>query len=78
MEKEIVGMRSYDFRDQRGQDVQGYTLYLQWKDENVAGVACESISISLAKLGGYDPALGDVVRVGYNRYGKVDFVLPVA
>ena len=77
MLKEIVGMRPYDFKDSKtGEQIQGYNIYLQWAEDGVAGVCCESVSVSMKKLDGYDPALGDEVRVGYNRYGKVDFIIP--
>lgn len=77
MLKEIVGMRPYDFKDSKtGEQIQGYNIYLQWAEDGVAGVCCEAVSVAMKKLDGYDPALGDEVRVGYNRYGKVDFIIP--
>ena len=78
MTKEIVGLRRYSFTDQKtGEVVEGYSIYLQWEDQQVSGVACEQISISVKKLDGYVPALGDIVRVGYNRYNRPDFVIQV-
>lgn len=78
MTKEIVGLKRYSFTDQKtGQVVAGYSIYLQWEDKQVSGVACEQISISDKKLDGYVPALGDIVRVGYNRYNRADFVIQV-
>lgn len=77
MLKEIVGMRPYDFKDSKtGEQIQGYNIYLQWAEDGVAGMCCEAVSVTMKKLDGYDPALGDGVRVGYNRYGKVDFIIP--
>lgn len=77
MLKEIVGMRPYDFKDSKtGEQIQGYNIYLQWVEDGVAGVCCEAVSVTMKKLDGYDPALGDEVRVGYNRYGKVGFIIP--
>ena len=71
-------MRPYEFEDQKTKEViSGYSLYLQWEEEGTAGICCESASVSLKKLEGYDPALGDDVRIGYNKYGKVDFIIPV-
>lgn len=77
MPKEIVGIRPYNFKDRETGDlVEGYSIYLQWVEDGVAGVRCEAVSISMKKLDGYDPALGDEVRVGYNKYGKADFIIP--
>ena len=74
--KEIIGIRAYSFADQKtGELIEGYTLYLSWIDSNVEGVACEAVSITKDRLEGYTPALGDKVKVGYNRWGKADFVV---
>lgn len=77
MVKEIVGLRPYDFKDEKsGDTISGYSVYLQWEEEEVAGIACEKLSVSMSKLQDYDPALGDRVLIGYNKYGKCDFIVP--
>lgn len=74
--KEIVGIRPYSFADQRtGELVEGCSVFLQWKDDEVDGVCCEAVSLSRKKLDGYEPHLGDLVKVGYNRYNKADFMV---
>ena len=78
MAKEIVGKRSYSFEGKDGNEVVGCNLYLQWEDDEVEGFATESVSVSDKKLDGYVPEVGDHVRVGYNKYGKCDFVIPCA
>lgn len=76
--KEIVGMRPYSFNDSKtGELIEGYTLFLQWTEDKVNGICCEQCSVKADRLAGYVPQLGDKVRVGYNRFGKVDFVVPV-
>lgn len=76
--KEIVGMRPYSFADKEtGELIEGYTLFLQWTEDKVNGICCEQCSVKKDRLDGYVPALGDVIRVGYNQYKKVDFVVPV-
>lgn len=74
--KEIVGIRPYSFADQKtGELVEGCNLFLQWKDDNTEGVCCEAVSLSRRKLDGYVPRLGDLVKVGFNRYNKADFII---
>lgn len=76
--KEIVGLRRYSFTDQRtGEAVEGYVVHLQYKDDKTEGICCECHSISVFKLDGYIPQIGDCVRIGMNRYGKVDFIVKV-
>ena len=78
MPKEIVGLRRYSFKDkQTGERVEGYTVYLQWYEDQTEGVCCESVSLKDNKLDGFIPTLGAEVRVGMNKYGKVDFLVPV-
>ncbi len=74
--KEVVGYRPYSFEDRKtGELIEGCNIFLQWKDDDTLGVCCEAISLSRKKLDGYEPQLGDVVKVGYNRYNKADFVI---
>lgn len=76
--KEVVGIRPYSFSDSKtGELIEGYTLFLQWTEDKVNGICCEQCSAKADRLDGYVPQLGDKVRVGYNRFGKVDFVVPV-
>lgn len=76
--KEIVGIRGYAFEDRRtGELIEGYTVHLQYQQGDTQGVCCEQHSISRAKLEGYEPKIGDLVRVGLNKYGKADFMVKV-
>ena len=76
--KEIVGIRGYAFEDRRtGELIEGYTVHLQYQQDDTQGVCCEQHSISRAKLEGYEPKIGDFVRVGLNKYGKADFMVKV-
>lgn len=78
MLKEIVGFRPYEFTDQKtGKLISGYSVFLQWPDDGVQGLACEVVSLKKEKLDGYVPKLGDQVRIGYNKYQKCDFILKV-
>ena len=77
--KEIVGIREYAFEDRRtGELIEGYTVHLQFQQDDTQGVCCEQYSISCAKLDGYVPQIGDVVKIGLNKYGKADFMIKVA
>ena len=73
---EVIGFRKSQFTAQdTGELIQGYSLFLtSEEDERVTGKSCERVFLSLKKLGGYEPELGDHVELVYNRYGKVDHV----
>lgn len=76
--KEIVGIRGYAFEDRRtGELIEGYTVHLQYQQDDTQGVCCEQYSISREKLQGYEPKIGDLVCVGLNKYGKADFMVKV-
>lgn len=76
--KEIVGLRRYQFADQRtGEAVEGYVVHLQYTDVNTEGVCCENHSISTRKLDGYVPQIGDRVRVGMNAFKRAEFIVKV-
>ncbi len=72
---EVIGYRKTQFTAQdTGELIQGYSLFLTSEEENVTGLSCERVFLSLKKLGGYEPELGDHVELVYNRYGKVTHV----
>lgn len=77
--KEIVGLRYYSFPDGKtGELIEGYSVHLQWQQDDVQGVCCENHNIRVSKLNGYVPKIGDMVMVGLNKYGKADFMVKVA
>ena len=76
MLKEVVGVRPYGFEDKKtGETISGCNVFLQWEEDDTDGICCEALSVSDKKLDGYRPGVGDKVRVGYNKYGKCDFLI---
>lgn len=72
---EIVGLKHSKWTPQdSGREISGYSLFMTEEREDVDGLAVERAFITDAKLKGYTPALGDVVNLIYNRFGKVDGV----
>lgn len=57
-----------------GRTCDGCFLYLSEERRDTVGVATERIFLSDAKGDGYNPSVGDEIKVYYNRYGKVDSV----
>lgn len=72
---EIIGLKRSKFTPKDGdQEISGYTLYLTEEREDVQGYAADRVFVTDKKLGTYKPALGDNVRLLFNRWGKVDQV----
>lgn len=76
--KEVVGVRYYSFVDQKtGELVEGCKVHLQWTDDDTQGTCCENHSLSRKKLDGYEPKIGDLVKVGLNKYDRAEFIVKV-
>ena len=77
MEKwQVVGYRDVDFKDQRtGKSVTGYSLFLEREPETdkIHGVETQKIFIS-GDYVDYEPAVGDLIGILFNRYGKVQSI----
>lgn len=72
---EVIGYRKTQFTAQdTGELIQGYNLFLTSPKENVIGLSCQRVFLSMKKLDGYIPELGDQVSLIYNEYGKVTHV----
>ena len=73
-EMKVIGMRGYDFTAKDGKHLEGQKIYCTYEDKQIAGLACEAISISLEKLGSKLVSLDDTIRPIYNRFGKIDCI----
>lgn len=68
---QLVGFQAKTFKFDDGKQVDGYYLFTEEKQNGVTGTACERVFVSVLKLNGYVPCLGDELKINYNRWGKV-------
>lgn len=76
----VVGMRAYDFQDEKGQSVKGMKYHVLRIPENSDHLGYEVASFSVSERNmlkwqaakAFIPSLGDVCTVNYNRYGRLD------
>lgn len=68
----IIGIRPSEFKGDDGSTVTGKNIYLTYPLEKGEGMGAERVFLTSAKLRdfGYVPAVGDEVRLEYNRWGK--------
>ena len=68
---EVIGFKHKSFKpEDSDREISGFNLYLTYDQKDVEGLACERIFLSDAKMGGYEPVIGDKIVITYNRYGK--------
>lgn len=70
---DVIGVRKVNFKDEKsGQQVEGYTLFLQRipVDKEIEGTECCKQFIS-SRYVDYTPVVGDRIQLIYNRYGKI-------
>lgn len=72
----VVGKRRTEFTPKDGgQPISGYNLYVLSSEEHTEGYVTDRLFVSDRKfVNAVIPALGDLIDVRYNRYGKVDSV----
>lgn len=70
----IVGFRHLDFKDNNGSQIVGDKIYFT-DDSNqyVTGVSTDTVFLPDGKLN-FNLALGQIVDIRYNKFGKVDNV----
>lgn len=79
----IIGYRRNDFKAPEGNQITGYNIYIATEIDprRGAGVSVERQYLSDAKLAKEGINLADLldreVKVYYNRYGRVDSIVPV-
>lgn len=68
----LIGHKRVNFvAKDTGAVINGYNLFVTEQREDVEGEACERVFVTLEKLGGYKPEVGDEIIIIYNRFGKV-------
>lgn len=71
----VIGYERKMLNFNDGRSVDGYFMYLSDDSRrSITGVMTERIYLSLNRACGYSPALGDEIKVFYNKFGKVDSV----
>ena len=74
---QVVGTKRVNYQKD-GKDISGTTLYVEYSDERVEGVCAENLWISArSDVSIKDICIGDLIDVGYNKYGRVDSVRKV-
>lgn len=76
---EVVGFKSISYnRKSDGKHIEGMEVYLTSDPEDDRVIGKEAMAVYLNKERScYSPKIGDVVRLCYNRYGRVDDLLPL-
>lgn len=73
----VIGFKSVEYdRKKDGKHVKGTTLYVIDKESrpNIQGFQC--MELWLSQNVAYVPAVGDTVRIYFNRYGGIEDVVP--
>lgn len=63
MDGEIIGRRSYAFKDDKGKEVTGMTLYCSLIQTGVEGVGCGWASVTDRYAAEHDCSLGAPIKV---------------
>lgn len=72
----VIGFQHQDIQFKDGRTVSGYKLHLTEPRNGVTGFAADSVFISDQKIGDYKPNVGDTINIVWNRWGKVEGLVP--
>lgn len=74
--REIIGCQYVDIVGQDGKPVKGWKLFLQYTDDNVTGVGCESVWVREGLYPpDFNPCPGNFIYVLRNAKGRVQGVI---
>lgn len=68
----LVGYQHQDLTFKDGRSISGWKLHCTEPRNGVNGFAVDSFFLSDQKAGSYEPKVGDVLEVIWNRWGKID------
>lgn len=79
----VLGKRPLSFTANDGKTITGVSLFVgtQFNDSDIAagatGLLCDKFFVSTDKLPKAEIVVGKDVEIYFNRYGKVDKIVPV-
>lgn len=76
-EFKVIGLGKVDFETRDGNRIIGYSVFVTFHRSGVDGLAAEKFFISDSKFSASPFKLGDIVEIFFNRYGKVNSIVPV-
>ena len=74
---EIIGVKNVDYVSKKtGNRVTGFNLFVTHEEDGVEGLASDRIFVSTSNID-FEPAVGVLCDVRYNRFGSVESVIEV-
>lgn len=75
----VLGKRPVSFTASDGKTISGVSVYVgaDAEGEGAVGLVCDKFFISNEKLPKAEIVVGKDVEIYFNRYGKVDKIVPV-
>lgn len=72
----VIGFRKSDYVNKSGKNIHGTHLYVvsDTPREGVIGYECDRLW--LPGHSAYQPAVNDVIRIYYNKFGSIEEVIP--
>lgn len=69
----VLGVRNLDFKDDKGNVIQGVNVYVSFPEDGVRGEMTDKLFLSLNKFDSICQLIkpGDEIEVTYNRFGKI-------
>ena len=68
----IIGIRPSEFKGDSGELITGKNFYVTYPLDKGTGLGADRVFITDKKISswGYQPAVGDEVKLEYNRFGR--------
>lgn len=68
----VIGYRKSEFTTPDNKTISGYNIYVSYPLDKGTGMGAERFFLTVDKLlaCGYNPNIGDEIKVEYNRFGK--------
>lgn len=74
----ILGKRSVSFTASDGKTISGTTIYAGSENDDVEGLMVDKFFVTAEKMPKAGIVVGKDVDIYFNKYGKVDKIIPLA
>jgi len=74
MQAKLIGVMSVNFSNANGEQIQGNSIFLAFKDENVQGLRTEKFFLKDSIALPEQVKINDTLEISFNHKGKIESV----
>ena len=74
MQAKLIGVMNVNFTNNNGEAIQGKSIFVAFRDENVTGLRAEKFFVKPEISFPKDLKIDDIIEISFNHKGKIESI----